>query len=223
MGVQTGPGRLRQQVQSGAYSKNRARIGTKVTLTSPRSGIFATCSSSLPGRRSAGGTGPLPTACFHCKQNEVSVRREMHRERHVLRRSRFERANHTAEDESGREVTHRWKLLSGCLGLGEEYVVAVPLRHLGRSRLTIRAHVNQGCRRRSIRRSVCLSISVMLSARQFPPRSFRAQCSWDMCVGRLTGTDHLCRLTAVRCSIRRTRNQDRDGATTCGTCRALTG
>src|SRR6187549_1659272 len=38
-----------------------------------------------------------------------------------------------------------------------------------------------------------------------------------------TTSDHLCRLTAVRCSIRRTLNQDRDGATTCGTCRAPTG
>jgi hypothetical protein len=33
----------------------------------------------------------------------------------------------------------------------------------------------------------------------------------------------LCRLTAVRRSSRRTRSQDRDGATTCGTCRAPTG
>jgi hypothetical protein len=38
-----------------------------------------------------------------------------------------------------------------------------------------------------------------------------------------TSIDHLCRLTGVRCSIRRTRSQDRDGATTCGTCRAPTG
>jgi hypothetical protein len=68
-----------------------------------------------------------------------------------------------------------------------------------------------------------LSISVMPSSRQFPPRSFRASRSWDMCVGRLTSTDHLCKLTAVRCSIRRTRSQDRDGATTCGTGRAPTG
>ena len=38
-----------------------------------------------------------------------------------------------------------------------------------------------------------------------------------------TSIDHLCRLTAVRCSISRTRSQDRDGATTCGTCHAPTG
>jgi hypothetical protein len=35
--------------------------------------------------------------------------------------------------------------------------------------------------------------------------------------------DHLCRLIAVRCPSRRTRSQDRDGATTCGTFRAPTG
>jgi hypothetical protein len=38
-----------------------------------------------------------------------------------------------------------------------------------------------------------------------------------------TSIDHLCRLTGVRCPIGRTRSQDRDGATTCGTCRAPTG
>jgi AcrR family transcriptional regulator len=36
-------------------------------------------------------------------------------------------------------------------------------------------------------------------------------------------SSHMCRLTAVRRSSRRTRSQDRDGATTCGTCRAPTG
>ena len=47
--------------------------------------------------------------------------------------------------------------------------------------------------------------------------------SCDVCVGRPTSTDHLCRLTAVRCPSGRTRSQYRDGATTCGTCRAPTG
>ena len=41
--------------------------------------------------------------------------------------------------------------------------------------------------------------------------------------GQPSRMDHLCRLTAVRRSSRRTRSQDRDGATTCGTCRAPTG
>jgi AcrR family transcriptional regulator len=36
-------------------------------------------------------------------------------------------------------------------------------------------------------------------------------------------SSHMCRLTAVRRSSRRMRSQDRDGATTCGTCRAPTG
>ena len=45
----------------------------------------------------------------------------------------------------------------------------------------------------------------------------------DVCVGRPTSTDHLCRLTAVRCPSGRTRSRDRDGATTCGTGRAPTG
>jgi hypothetical protein len=97
------------------------------------------------------------------------------------------------------------ELLSGCLGLGEEHVVAAPLQHLGRSRLTVRAHVNPRCCRRSLRRSVCLSISVMPSSRQFPPRSFRAPRSWDVCVGRPTGTDHL---TARWCSWRHPRVGD---------------
>jgi hypothetical protein len=38
-----------------------------------------------------------------------------------------------------------------------------------------------------------------------------------------TSIDHLCRLTGVRRLISRTRSQDRDGATTCGTCHAPTG
>jgi hypothetical protein len=38
-----------------------------------------------------------------------------------------------------------------------------------------------------------------------------------------TSIDHLCRLTGIWSSISRTRSQDRDGATTCGTCRARTG
>ena len=37
------------------------------------------------------------------------------------------------------------------LGLGEEHVVAAPLQHPSRSRLTIRAHVNPRCCRRSLR------------------------------------------------------------------------
>jgi hypothetical protein len=38
-----------------------------------------------------------------------------------------------------------------------------------------------------------------------------------------TSIGHLCRLTGVRCSIRRARSQDGDGATACGTGRAPTG
>jgi hypothetical protein len=99
-GVQTGPGQLGQQVQSGAYSKNRARVRTKVTLTSPRSAIFTICSGRSSRSKKRRRSWTTSHGMFHCKRNELSVRRRTHRERHVLRRSRFQRADHTAEDES---------------------------------------------------------------------------------------------------------------------------
>jgi hypothetical protein len=139
-----------------AYSKYRVRVrGTKVTLTSPRSAIFAICSARSSRSKKRRRNWAASHSMFHCKRNELSVRRRTHRERHVLRRSRFKRADHTAEDESGRDVTQRRKLLSGCLGLGEEHVVAAPLQHLGRTKGPGSRIENWQCRIRQARTSRC--------------------------------------------------------------------
>jgi len=49
------------------------------------------------------------------------------------------------------------------------------------------------------------------------------RCAGGICALSDLSADSVCRLTPVRCSMRRTRSQDRDGVTTCGTCRAPTG
>ena len=108
--------------------------------------VAASSGKEFPDRRDEAPPelGRFPQHVPLRKRNELSVRRRTHRERHVLRRSRFERADHTAEDESGRDVPQGRKLLCVPVGLGERHVAA-PLQHLGCSRLTIRAHSNPRC------------------------------------------------------------------------------
>jgi hypothetical protein len=72
-----------------------------------------------------------------------------------------------------------WKLLCVPVGLGERHVVAAPLQHLRRSRLTIRAHFNLRC----LLLPALIGLLVDLSHAYITtllPGSFRAPHSWDV-------------------------------------------
>jgi hypothetical protein len=136
---------------------------------------------------------------FHSASDELSVQRRTQRERHILRRSRFERTDHTAEDESGRDIPRGRELLGVQVGLGETRVPA-PLQHLGPSRLTIRAHFNLCCLLLPALSGMLIDLShAYITTVSAGVRSERRAAG--MCGRSTDKQDHLCRLTAVQCSI----------------------
>ena len=93
------------------------------------------------------------------------------------------------------------KLLCVPVGLGEKHVVAAPFQHLGRNRLTIRVHFNLRCLLLPALIGWLIDLShayITTVSAGFVPSAAHLRC-----VRRATDKqNHLCRLTAVQCSIR---------------------